>query len=79
MPEDTDGSGRNYRAAFEEGQREARVSTYGDAILRAFIVGGALAIAWVMPVAWYWKILLFAGIMFVAGIIVPAIKQAKRM
>jgi hypothetical protein len=68
---------RTYGEAFQRGQKDARIKGHGSAILRAIVVGTALAAAWFSPVQWYWKIVIFLAIMFVIGLIAAAIERTK--
>jgi membrane protein implicated in regulation of membrane protease activity len=48
-------------------------------MLRAVVVGGAIAIALFIPVAWYWKIAIFLAIMFIVGLIGSAVQRNREM
>ena len=61
--------------AFRRGQDDARIKSYRDALLRAVLVGTALAVSLFSPVAWYWKVVIFLAFMFVFGVIIALLHR----
>jgi uncharacterized membrane protein len=61
--------------AFRRGHDDARIKSYRDALLRAVLVGAALAVSLFSPVAWYWKVVIFLAFMFVIGVIMAALHR----
>ena len=55
---------------------DGKLRSHGDAIIRAIVVGSAVAVAWNAPYAWYWRLAIFVAIMFVVGIIYPTVQFA---
>jgi len=47
--------------------------SFGNAIVRAFLVGTAVAVAWLPPIAWYWKIMILVAAMFIVGLVIHGI------
>ena len=47
--------------------------SFGNAVLRAFLVGAAIAAAWLPAVAWYWKIVILGAAMFIVGLVIHGI------
>src|SRR5262249_27287175 len=44
--------------------------SFGNAVLRAFLVGTAITAAWLPAVAWYWKIVILGAAMFIVGLVI---------
>jgi hypothetical protein len=65
--------------AFRRGQDDACIKSYRDALLRATLVGIALAVSLFSPVAWYWKVIIFLVFMFVLGVITAALHQRREI
>jgi hypothetical protein len=62
---------------FRVGQESAKITSHGDAVLRAFLTVGAIAVAWLSPVPIWGKVSVFFGAMFIIGIIVQVLKGSR--
>jgi hypothetical protein len=65
--------------AFRIGQDDARIKSYRDALLRAILVGTALAVSLFSPVAWYWKVAIFLAFMFAFGVIIAVLHRRREV
>jgi hypothetical protein len=55
---------------------DGKIRGFGDALMRALVVGGALVVAVNAPYQWYWRILIFFAVLFLVGLIYPNVQQA---
>jgi hypothetical protein len=61
----------------EAGKQSAKIKSYGDAILRAILVGIALMVALLSSVAIWAKVLIFLAAMFAIGILVQLAQRRR--
>jgi hypothetical protein len=57
---------------FQQSRDRVRVKLTGGTLLRAFMVGTAIAIGWRLPFVWYWQVVSFLGIMLIVGLVVAS-------
>lgn len=65
------------KSEFRAGQESAKITSFGDAQLRAVLVGSAIGVPLFLPVPIVWKVLIFFLLMLVIGVVVQIVKSNR--